>query len=805
MFAGKKVNMLKSLHKIESILVLLCVFTAYTVNSYAEVVRIDELKGLQRNPQADRIEDGAHDRFDNIYVNYGNLQVVKGRDRLNSTAHSDTTVNALCYYENQTGSTKKIIIAESDELVSYDVDGTNRTQIAGPALTNEKWDCVQIADTLYITSSTNGLYKWTGSGTAALITGVSAPSSVTFSASSAVGGLTSGLPAVVTHKIGSDTGRYIWSGGTCVQGSSHVIDPDESGTNCGSLSGNFNKACATTSTYQYKITKFSTTTGLESEPSAATSATLTGSNTVSVTGRDCYIAYTNSSCTTGGDQRCTDTVITISGEQSSTTGTLASAPAAPFNSYRIYSTVAGGSDFFLLGQQITGTYTHGKPDVTLGSPLDTTLDTIDPPSFRYIEEYKGAIFVAEGDTIKYTHIPVGLETDADKYWLDTDEIKVTGNITGLIKASDSLIIFTTKSVYQLIGFGVTSFELIPIITGVGAINDESIEIDTNGDIIFFSGSNGVYKLTIGQQPTNDTQGEIVPRSAAKLVKLSSPALNDVFTGEDSQITLSPADYTNSHAYYDSDNDLYTFYIGNRALMLDQTTGAWTHIPATRMSASMYRKSPNAAGVGVLVDNLGFFFNNWTGYENGIESGTVTGTPTSSTSNTLTCSGCTFNTTNDGLKGLWIFIDNENDEYHQISSNTGTQITISDTWTTNPITTDNFYIAYIIPHWRTKQYSFTKPPDESKVSILYINHNKPASTQNLEVYASKDKSTTSVYVDTVDLTEKFIDVFNTVLRSSWVQWEFRSFIYNTSNSIDPPIDVVSYATDVEAERSVNRNG
>lgn len=769
----------------------------------AEMVYIDKLGGLQRNPKADRIEDGSHFVFTNFYIEDGNIQNVKGRDRLNSTAHTDTVVNGIWYYEKQDGSVKKLVVAESDELVTYNTDGTSRTQIAN-TLTNEGWDAVQIGDVLYLTSSTNGLYKWTGTGSATLVGTASSPSGPSFSATTGNGGLTSGLPAIVIHEFTADTTNYFRQGGLCIKGVTYVADAVEDNTACGSLSSDFTKTCATTSTYQYKFTQFSSISGIESEATSAATATLTGANTVSVAGRNCARRFSDSGCTTDvGANDCQDTIISITGEQTRTTGSVPTA-TAPYDMYRIYRTTAGGSDFFLVGQQNGGTFTDGKPDVALSTPLDTTIDTIAPPSFRYIEEYKGSIFVAEGDTIKFTRVPVGLVTDADTYWLDTDELQITGNITGMIKASDSLLIFTTKSIYQLTGYGVDSFRLIPIIQGTGAISSDTIKVDTNGDVLFFSGTSGVYKLRIGQQPSDSLGGPIVNQNNAVLTKVSGPNLDNVFRGEDSVISLTPSTYSSSHAYYDSDNDYYYLYINDKSFLFNATNSTWSYIPATHMIGSVWVKSPSAAGQGILVDNLGFFYKNWIGFENGVESGTVTGNPTSSTSNTLVCSTCTFNTTNDGLKGVWVFLDNDFNEFRQITSNTATSITVSSNWSQNPIAADKFYIGYIMSELTTKQYSFVKPPDEAKTMLLFINHNKPSTSQLLTVESFQDKSSTPVNAFTIDLSERFIHSINTRMRSSWSQWRFRSLIYSTSTSIDSPVDIVSYIVDTDAEKRLNYN-
>lgn len=801
---------------IKNILICLTIST-FCITGFAETVRIDDLKGLQRNPKSDRIENGAHDIFDNVYLNYGNIQVVKGRDRLNSTAHSDVVVNGLFYYENQAGTIKKLVVAESDELVTYNIDGTNRVQIAS-GLTNEKWDAQQIGDNLYLTSATNGIYKWPGSGSASVLTGVSAPSSVTFTASSTVGSMTPGLDAILQVKVvnngipSGSSARYPTSASSCLAGPFTLDQVSDASTNdnkaCSTYDSNWIKSCASASTYKYKLTSYNSTTAIESEASTSTTIDLKGADQFDNFPYDIYTEY-NSSATCAANAntkyRSQNVSLDVATRQTSTSTTMLAAPSAPFNGYCIYRTVSTGTEFFKVGcitEGFSSAYADGKADVSLGTALDTTIDTINPPSFRYIEEYKGAIFVAENDTVKFTRLPVSIINGADQYWLDSDELQVTGNITGLIKAADSLLIFTSKSIYQVTGFGASSFRLTPIVSGIGAVSDETIKVDTNGDVIFFAGTEGLYKLTIGQQAVDSTGGPLVSQNNARLTRLSSPALDDVFSGEDTTLTLSPSDYTVSHAYYDSDNNLYFLYIGTHSFIYDAISQAWSHLPATRMSASVWRKSPNAAGVGVMLDNLGFFFNNWTGYENGIESGTVSGNPTASTSNTLTCSTCSFNTTGSGLTGLWIMIDNDYNEYHQIASNTATTITITDTWTSNPIMTDDFYVAYIVPNWRTKQYSFTKPPDESHVTILFINHNKSESAQELEVYSFMEKNDGGITAVPVDLAAKFIHSINTRMRSSWVQWEFRSFVYNISNTIDAPIDIISYAFEVDAEKAVS---
>ncbi len=696
---------------------------------------------------------------------------------------------------------KKYVVAFSDNISTYDTDWTNKTQIVS-GLVDEEWDAVQINNDMYFNSSSNGLYKWAGSGSATAVGSVSAPSSVDFSASSTAGGKTSGLDAIVVHEITSGGSEYRSSGGVCIERPAYVADFQEDNTACTSLNTNFTKTCATDSTYKFKVTSYNKEWGIESEPSSADTALLSGADTVSVAGRSCWPRYSDTSCTTYNSDQCDDTVIVVTGEETSASGTLASAPSNPFNQYCIYSTVSDGEEYFLEGctDNFGGTFLAGKPDVALTRPLDTTIDTIAPPSFRYIEQYKGTIFTAEDNEIRFTRLPVNIDSlnNEETYWLETDLLNtsVATEITGMHNITNNLLIFTQDTVLSLSGFGVGSFRLSNLLTGIGAISDEAIETDNNGDVIFFAGVRGVYKLRVGQQRTDDLTGAVINQPDTNVVRISSPFLDDVFNGTDSEIVLDPADYASSHAYYDRDNDLYWLFIDDQAFLFNNKSGQWSYIPATKAIASVYRASPNAVGQGLIIDDLGFAYDNWKGYENGVESGTVTGNPTGSTSTTLTDSGASYSVTGDGLAGAWVFVDNENGEYRQIQSNTATALTVSPAWTTNPTTADDYYIGYIVVDFKTKQYNFVQPPQTNKIDMIYVIHSKAESTQELELISYEEKSTTPNNLKPIDLSLRYVDKRMIPMGRAkfWFQWQGRSFVYNTSNTITPPVEIQSYAID-----------
>lgn len=761
-----------------------------------------KFQGLSRT-EPTKVQNGGHTKFDNTYVYQGTLQSVKGRDRLATTAAIDISNNGVSYYENASGSVKKLVIKEASSVAIYDASGGNRSTIVASGLTNERVDFTQIGDTLYFTSTTDGLYSWSGTGNASVILPVASASAVNFSGTTGSGGLTSGEPIAITPKLIETARCSIPANSAKATGCTSLDSYDTGGSGVTSDDGTLEQA-ATTSTYNYKVTKFSSKWGIESEPSDSDSASLTGDTTFTWSGTNCDSCdvgcdWSGTSCNDGNGivSCCTGVEYSTTGGQTVTSGTIAAAPSNPFDVYRIYRTVAGGSDYFLLGTAIGGTtYTDGKPDTALGQPLDTTLDTIAPPKARYIAEYKGTVFLGQGTAISFSRLPVKVVTSADTYWLATDTIDIGSkqSITGMHTTADSLMIFTPNEIKELTGFGATSFRIKNSVNGVGAISDETIETDNNGDLIFFSGTDGVYKLRTFDQPQVDATGQSVENSRRVSIQhISSPNLDKVFQGIDDQIVLTPSTYTSAHAYYDSDNDLYFLYIGDHCFLYDNKNANWTHIPATNMTGSVYRKSPNAVGVGVLYDNKGFWYNNWTGYENGIHSGTVTGNPTSSGNTTLTQSTATFNTTGDGLKGLWVYLDNENGEWRQIESNTATELTVTSAWTTNPAVGDIYYIAYIIPDFQTKQYSFGAVPERTNVNFVYVVHGKSDTTQTLymDLLSYVDRSITAENAKSFDLTTNYVDKIGIKGFGFWHDWEFRTFIYNTSNTIDPPLNLLEY--------------
>ena len=759
--------------------------------------------------------DGAHRVFTDVYLEDGAIQSVRGRNRLNSTAASDPTMNGMAYYENAAGSVKKILIKEADEVVSYATNGTGRTSIVG-SLTDQAIDFVQIGDTMYFTGHTDGLYKWTGSGSASAVGSVSAPSTVDFTVSSNVGAMTPGLDIIpaqasTTQSVAaghSIQGNPYYGAGACVDvtgAAQDIIYADGTTSSATGQTGSpYLVSDDTSATYKYVVTKYNEQWGIESEASAVDSVTLAGASTFDVSCVSSWRRWASAACAGAVvAYHCNEQEFLVNADtrKTSTTGTLAANPGLPFDSYRIYRTVSGGENFFLLGSStsFSAAYTDGAADASLGQPLDTTIDTITPPSYKYIEEYKGSIFLAEDTQVRFSRLPPQVESGADTYWLETDYIDIGTDspITGLHKTQNSLLIFTANSISELTGFGATSFRLKNAIAKVGAVSDATIETDLQGDIIFYAGASGVYKLRTFDQPQVDGSGESVEGNRrVSLQRISSPMLDSVFSGLDDHHTGMDSN-SNANAYYDLDRDMYFLYINNNCFVYDNKHNYWFHTAPVDAIASVWVQSPGASGKGILFDELGYLWENWTGYETSSGSGTVTGTATAGGNTTLTDSAATFDTTGDGLAGVWVLLANdENDEdgeWRRIVSNTATQLTVESAWTTNPIAGDTYYVGYLVPNIKTKWYSFGKVPEKTNANFCYFIHGKSETSQTFEMDITSyvDLSTEATNAKSFDLEDNYVDKIGLKGFGYWHAWEGKTYIYNTSNTIDPPLNLLEY--------------
>lgn len=128
-------------------------------------------------------------------------------------------------------------------------------------------------------------------------------------------------------------------------------------------------------------------------------------------------------------------------------------------------------------------------------------------------------------------------------------------------------------------------------------------------------------------------------------------------------------------------------------------------------------------------------------------GTIRGTATAGGATSLTDSGATFYTTGDGLAGVPVYIaeGTGSGQTRIISSNTGTVLTVSAAWSTNPDTTSVYRIGAIPFDVVSRWFAITDPQTKKRFERLRLFFQPQSSSFYLGVKLYYDFSST-VYTD-----------------------------------------------------------
>jgi hypothetical protein len=98
----------------------------------------------------------------------------------------------------------------------------------------------------------------------------------------------------------------------------------------------------------------------------------------------------------------------------------------------------------------------------------------------FIAYHKNQMFFAKGETLTFT----SPYTDTDFNVANgSGVIAIGGNITGIIPFREALIIFTDKTIQQLVGNTLQDFVLQPVTKNVGCVAPDTIQ-EIGGDVIF---------------------------------------------------------------------------------------------------------------------------------------------------------------------------------------------------------------------------------------------------------------------------------------------------------------------------------
>lgn len=282
-------------------------------------------------------------------------------------------------------------------------------------------------------------------------------------------------------------------------------------------------------------------------------------------------------------------------------------------------------------------------------------------------------------------------------------------LTGVYAAHGRLYIFTLDQVYVMYGKGdQRAITTEPVLDGIGCVSSDTIvKVDDT-----------LYWLSL--------QGPVAynPAMGQKAMRIGLPL------GADWMDTLNADQIGLAHGGYqpllhtikwavplDGDNENGYVYV------YDIATGTWW--PEEQWGPTLYWQDYDPNGQPKLYSAVGrHFFIEDVGHNDGVPSGTVTGTIASydSGTKTLTVSGASFYTTGYGLEDRWAHVYRTSSTTgawslvgrSQIASNTANTITLSEAVSIQA--NDTLYVAPVAFRWKTKM--FAQSPNNQRVEALH---------------------------------------------------------------------------------------
>jgi hypothetical protein len=140
-----------------------------------------------------------------------------------------------------------------------------------------------------------------------------------------------------------------------------------------------------------------------------------------------------------------------------------------FTKYRI-----GGTE------KIAGVDSYNYPFIYDGTTFSEVTGSTDLEGSEFIAFHKNQMFFAKGNTLTFT----APYTDSDTTAVNGGGVIAVGaQITGIIVFREALIIFTERTINQLVGNTIADFVLQPITRNVGCVASDTIQ-EIGGDVIF---------------------------------------------------------------------------------------------------------------------------------------------------------------------------------------------------------------------------------------------------------------------------------------------------------------------------------
>lgn len=298
------------------------------------------------------------------------------------------------------------------------------------------------------------------------------------------------------------------------------------------------------------------------------------------------------------------------------------------------------------------------------------------------------------------------------------------DIMGLASLGDQAVVFKRKSHYLLTENG-DDFYDTESNTRVGTCGHHTIvSVPDSGYLIFCSYEGKIYK-------TNGAEARDLAIYLEDLPSGVNMTRGENFTAcwWDSKkwyilcYSSSGSSVNDKMLVYD---DLLKEYV-----ILDIYSNCISVIETTEDSEAVWKPYIGTTG--------GFIYKTMTGNNLGGTTGTLAGTSTAFGDATITDSTATFNTTDDGLKDVYVRLyDTSGDfkEQQKILSNTGTVITVDTNWTSTPVVGWTYEVGGIHWFWESKVFDLD---NSATVRDCLLKFKKASSARDVKVkfYFSED--------------------------------------------------------------------
>jgi hypothetical protein len=353
----------------------------------------------------------------------------------------------------------------------------------------------------------------------------------------------------------------------------------------------------------------------------------------------------------------------------------------------------------------TGGYSSGTLAVTLNltdtditnltnvSPT-TTSNNPPPANISFALFHGGRMFVTEGRYLYYSQLDDPESFDPNNFEVINTNDDQT--IIGMAEVSDAqMLILKSGSLHALVGPNDPNvWDIKSVDPAIGLTSVRAINYIEGG--IWWEAAQGLFKVEFGPNDPNAVAGAPV--------RADSPFISDRLENLNQSILNGTA------AAYDSINQRLFFAVpestssSRNTILLPYNTklrvfeDVWDPMDVSAMGVF----SINGVRTAVIGGYQGRIFLVWqTPYVDGVRQTdgvsvtfTLAGTMTAATANTMTDSGATFDTANDGLREVTVFAVSPAGvvQRNTIASNTGTVLTLNNNWSITPDNTWKYYVG-----------------------------------------------------------------------------------------------------------------